>query len=129
MRKDENIIIKGTKTTPEVRYDDNIGNNTIRISGESNPENALSFYSGVISFIEKHIEENQKLNLKIKLIYFNTSSAKMLVRLFDLLDSVYQTGKADIGIVWEYDKEDDDMEEAGDELLNGYFFQYEMVGV
>jgi hypothetical protein len=129
MRKDENIIIKGTKTTPEVRYDDNIGNNTIRIDGESNPENALSFYSGVISLIEKHIEENQKLNLKIKLIYFNTSSAKMLVRLFDLLDSVYQTGKADIGIVWEYDKEDDDMEEAGDELLNGYFFQYEMVGV
>jgi len=106
----ENIEINRNVSTPyfpSVHFDASSG--LCEISGESYMEEAYKFYLPLINWIKQYTEEQKgKLDLQIKLIYFNTSTSKCLLDIFELLKK-YQKQGGQIEITWFYDEDDPDM--------------------
>ncbi|MCP4345442.1 MAG: DUF1987 domain-containing protein [Desulfobacterales bacterium] len=115
----DNLIIEATKDSPDIRFDQK--NNLLEIKGESFPENAADFYSPVFLWLEKYIEQltDQDVTVNIELIYFNSSSSKILLDFFDMLDEAADTGKK-ITINWIYDEDDDESLEFGEEFQEDF---------
>lgn len=112
----ENIQIEATDRSPAIDFD--FQSNRFVIRGESYPEDVASFYGPVIDQLERHLASlggDGGLQFDFELIYFNSSSAKVLMGLFDALDSAAATG-ANVTINWFFDEDDDTMEELGQEF-------------
>lgn len=111
----ENIKIEATTRSPEIDFD--FGANKFLIKGESYPEDVATFYGLVIDQLEEHLSslDTAEVSFDIELIYFNSSSAKVLMGLFDTLDEVAKAGNR-VTITWTYDEDDDNMQEMGEEF-------------
>ena len=126
----EKLFIERTECSPEVLLDSD--NNVFQIIGESRPENVRKFYEPVFSWFqlfydtEYVLNNNKEIKLKISLEYFNSTSAKVLFDLFNYFKQQQLSYPIVISIVWEYDKEDVDMLEAGKEMeeLSQIKFEY-----
>ena len=106
------LNIQATKYTPAVQYD--AIKKQLNLIGESYPENAAEFYDPVFAWLDKFLKapENNQLNVTIELSYFNSSSSKILLDLFDMLEASAEIGK-DIIVNWIYDEDDMDTLEFG----------------
>ena len=111
----ENLQIEATKSSPEINF--NSETHVLAITGESYPENTTQFYQQVFEWLEKYMAEvkNEKIIFNIELIYFNSSSSKVLMDLFDMLDELHEDGK-DIEVNWIYDEDNDASLEYGEEF-------------
>ena len=111
----ENIKIEATTRSPEIDFD--FGANEFLIKGESYPEDVATFYGPVIGQLEEHLSslDTAEVSFDIELIYFNSSSAKVLMGLFDALDEVAKAGNR-VTITWTFDEDDDNMQEMGEEF-------------
>ena len=111
----ENVKITATDRSPEIDFDYTANIFTIR--GESYPEDVTSFYGEIISNLDEHLNaiENGNIEFNFELIYFNSSTAKVLMGLFDTLEETAE-GDVDVIVNWYYDEEDDTMEELGEEF-------------
>ncbi len=105
-------VIK-TKSSPEIDF--NPDTHILKIKGESYPENTTEFYIPILDWIVAYLEEsyNRKIILILELIYFNSSSSKIFLDIFDLLD---ETENDKIIVNWIHDAEDEAMEEYGEEF-------------
>ena len=105
-----NIEINRNLSTPyfpSVNFDASTG--VCEISGESYMEEAYKFYLPLINWIKQFTEqEKRKISLKIKLIYFNTSTSKCLLDIFEILKK-YEEDGGSLEVIWYYDKDDPDM--------------------
>jgi hypothetical protein len=110
----DNIKIDATERSPEINFD--FSSNTFAITGESYPENISELYGPIIKALETHLEEQKGANItfNFELIYFNSSSAKVLMGLFDILDSAAEDNQ--VVINWHFEEDDDNMEELGEEF-------------
>ena len=111
----ENLEITASKSTPEIKFD--AGNCTLSIVGESYPENTSQFYEPIYGWIDNCIEAlgDKEMVLSIELIYFNSSSSKVLMDIFDTLEDASDEGK-NIIVNWIYDEENDSALEYGEEF-------------
>jgi len=111
----ENINIEATRFTPRISFDSKC--NVFEIRGESYPENAADFYSPVFFWIENYIGqlEDHPFTIDIELFYFNSSSSKILLDLFDLLEEAAKNGRQII-INWFYEDNDEESLEFGEEF-------------
>lgn len=111
----ENIKIGRTENTPAIDF--NFVDNQFAIRGESYPEDVPSFFGPVLSALEKHLKEmsSGKVEFNFELVYFNSTSAKVVMRLFDLLDRTAGHG-VDVVINWHFQADDDNMQELGEEF-------------
>jgi len=111
----ENIKIEATDRSPEIDF--NFDANVFTIRGESYPEDVTAFYGEIIDNLESHLEglEGGTVEFNFELIYFNSSTAKVLMGLFDTLEETAE-GAVDVVVNWHYDEEDDTMEELGEEF-------------
>ena len=111
----ENLVIQGTKYTPEVVFD--AGRNILKITGYSYPENAAAFYGPVMEWLHAYLEQGgqEPIGVSMELIYFNSSSSKILLDLFDLLDDYAEKGLP-ISVNWIYDAENESAYECGQEF-------------
>ncbi len=107
---------EATKYTPEIYFD--AGTNILRVKGESYPENIAEFASPLFSWLENYLENlsEQTFTVNIELIYFNSSSSKMLLDLFDLLQEEVTDNGKNIIVNWIYDVENDAAQEYGEEF-------------
>jgi len=87
------LHITETLNSPEISFD--CEKHILEIKGKSFPENTAKFYGPVFSWIEEYLEfiQNQKVIINIELIYFNSSSSKVLMDLFDMMDAAADKGK------------------------------------
>jgi hypothetical protein len=111
-----NLVIKETKTTPEINFD--ISKHQLNISGRSYPENISEFYGPIFLWIEEYLEkvnDDQPVSVNIDLSYFNSTSSKVLMDMFDLFDESVDDGKT-ITLNWIYDSDDPDSLEFGEEF-------------
>jgi len=93
---------------PSVIFDAETG--VCNITGESYMEEAYKFYLPLIEWLKNYIrEKKQKIELNIKLIYFNTSTTKCLLDIFEILRKYKDEEDGQIHIIWYYDKDDPDM--------------------
>lgn len=96
---------KATARTPEILLDADAG--TLVLSGESYPEDVTAFYSTLQSAITTFFDSSERaFDVSIKLTYFNSSSARSLMELLDLLDNAAGQGRQ-VSVQWYCDAEDD----------------------
>lgn len=58
------------------------------------------------------------MHFPFELIYFNSSTAKVLMGLFEILDEAAGNGNEAL-ITWSHEEDDDNMEEMGEEFGEG----------
>ena len=111
----ENLQIEAKKSSPEINF--NAQKNVLSITGESYPENTTQFYQSVFVWLNEYIDslEEQETIVNIELIYFNSSSSKVLMDLFDILEEASEDGKK-IVVNWIYDEDNEASLEYGEEF-------------
>ncbi len=111
----DNLLIEATKYTPIISF--NCETNILEIKGETYPENTAEFYSPVFEWLEEYLNQlqDQEVTVNLEIIYFNSSSSKVLMDLFDRFEESVIEGKK-ITINWIYDKEDESALEYGEEF-------------
>lgn len=111
----DSVKIEATDRSPEIDFD--FAGDKYRISGESYPEDVTAFYGDLLGRLEGHLEEKSSgsVEFHFELIYFNSSTAKVLMSLFETLDECAENG-VDVLISWAYEEGDDNMQELGEEF-------------
>jgi hypothetical protein len=111
------FFIAATSRTPEVSFDLNA--KSAIIEGECYPEDADKFFTALNKVLEDYFSAgSNELELKINLIYFNSSSARALMELMDSLESLAST--KNIHVNWLYEEGDDITEEFIEDVTSGY---------
>jgi deoxyribodipyrimidine photolyase len=112
----KNLEIPKSKTTPEILF--NLSTNELSIKGESFPENTSEFYAPVFEWLEQYLNTltDQVVIVNIELVYFNSSSSKVLMDLFDMLEDAVQDGK-EITVNWRYDEDNEMAAEYGEDFM------------
>lgn len=116
----QTLSIAKTESTPKVLFD--INTHTHYIEGESYPENTNIFYQPIFDWLCEYLKNTpneQKISFNIDLVYFNSSSSKVLMDMFDLLEDFGENGKC-IEINWLYNEEDESSQEYGEEFAEDY---------
>jgi hypothetical protein len=91
--------------------------NHLTIKGESYPEDVTEFYGPVFTALDAYLGQLGRGHCRFdfELIYLNSSSAKAIMMLMDKLEAAAKNG-ASVEVYWYYDKEDDTMQELGEEF-------------
>lgn len=127
----DKLDIQATTRTPAVSFD--FMQNHLKITGESYPEDVTEFYGPVFTALDSYLSKlgSGTCRFDFELIYLNSSSAKAIMMLMDKLDAAAKKGAA-VDVYWYYDKEDDTMQELGEEfgedLENAKFHLEKMPG-
>ncbi|MDM8566767.1 DUF1987 domain-containing protein [Candidatus Halobeggiatoa sp. HSG11] len=110
----ENLIIEATKYTPKVSFDADV----LEFQGKSYPESITSFTQSIFTWLDEYLEqlEEQTFTVNIELSYFNSSSSKMLMDLFDRLELEVENNGKNIIVNWIYEADDYGIEEYGEEF-------------
>jgi hypothetical protein len=102
-------------------------NNRIDLSGRSTIEYAYNHYMGIIEKVKEYIKEKpEKVDIHVKLDYFNTTSSKCILDLFKTFREISML-KHNITIYWYYEEDDEDIKEAGmdySEILTYIKFEF-----
>lgn len=125
----EPLHIEATKSTPAIFFREDT--HAIEIAGESYPENAAAFFGPVFSWFTRFWEEDSSryLVVDIALMYFNSSSSKILMNLFDMFEDQVADGWR-ICVNWHYHEDNDTVLECGEELLEDYDgFEFNLVRI
>lgn len=111
----QNLIIEKTYSTPLIKFESDTGK--LMISGESFPENASRFYTPVLQWIRDYVKElsSQKAEVTFEISYFNSSTSKVFMNIFGILDEAAEDGK-DIVVNWLCSKDNESALECGEEF-------------
>jgi hypothetical protein len=105
------LNIRGSLKTPDIRYSPK--NNKLQIAGKSIPENHNAFFEPVIQWLQEFkATPPEETIIDVQLEYFNTSSSKVLLKLFKTLEKIRSRNK-NIEVNWYYEEDDLDMKECG----------------
>jgi len=109
----KDLIIEGKPLgkTPSIEFK---ASGELTISGRSTPEDSRTFYEPVFKWLDS-FKANlpSKIEMKVTLEYFNTSSSILLLNLFNSLVQLHHDKKTSVNIIWYYQEDDDEMQEAG----------------
>jgi hypothetical protein len=122
----EDIYVKESPTTPEVRF--SVASGNLEIKGVSIPEDTEEFYRPLTDWIEEFIKTQQpdQVVMAFKLIYVNTSTSAVLGKIIKLLEP--PAGKElSIKIEWYYEAEDEDMKDLGEDFHSFTKLPFELV--
>lgn len=111
----DNLVIAATERSPEVDFDFAAGR--LVLKGESYPEDASSVFGPIFAALETFLgqAEGREIRFDFSLIYFNSSSAKALMNMFQLLDRAAARGVR-IVVNWFYAADDETMQEFGEDF-------------
>jgi hypothetical protein len=115
----QDVYLPRTAITPEVSFLFSQGRLALR--GESYPENATAFYDPLIKITRHFFTEGkpEDVEVEVELNYFNSSSTKLLMSWFDVLNQHASSGNQ-VVVKWHYDEDDDTILEFGQELNDDY---------
>jgi hypothetical protein len=123
----KSLYIQATSSTPRVQFHSQTG--SLSIIGESYPENAFEFYSKLSEWLYDYlVKTSNPITLNLRLVYLNTSSAKCLMDLFDMLERAYKKGR-DIAIYWRYDNENDWSTDTAEEFKEEMSLPFHIVPI
>lgn len=122
----DNLVLNGTLTTPNINF--NFSTGELFISGESYPENASEFFEKVISWIKNYIAFSNPITLNFQFNYFNTSTSKAIMDIFEILDE-YHRNNGKVMVNWYYESDDEDIYESGMEFIDNLSLPYKMIEI
>jgi hypothetical protein len=121
------LYYKGKELLPEILLDKEAG--LFRISGVSCPMDPHEFFEPIFDwFIEYFEHPLEKTVLDLNMTYFNTASAKFLLKIMTNLNKLSEQGH-DIKIRWFYSEEDFDMMEEGEEFKSILSVDFELIPI
>jgi hypothetical protein len=120
------LDISATDTTPRVSYD--AAKTTLRIEGESYPENVSQFYEPVFAWLREFLANKPAFKVELAFSYLNTSSTKALLDLLLQLDEFHRAGGR-VEVEWHYRPALEVMQEAGEEFGEDLALPYRLVAV
>ncbi len=111
----DKIELKAGQDTPGVLFD--VEENEFLLTGRSFPADADAFYQQLIKWLDdyKKAGPEKPIVFEVKMEYFNTASAKLLLDIFFKLEDINEEGYP-VTIKWYALEEDEDMQEAGEEF-------------
>ena len=115
----ENLSIPPSDGTPAIEL--NFDTQTLKFSGESYPENAARFFDPVNAWIEEFIDagNDRSIVADFELTMFNSSTAKFLMDIFDMLDDAAASEQS-ITLNWRYHESNDIIQEFMEDLQEDY---------
>lgn len=125
----DNIVIPPSERTPEINFD--FANGRLRIKGESYPGNASTFFGPLLAALHDYLQKRpgNPVVMDIEMEYFNSSSAKALMNIFQVMEEAAKTGVNAV-VRWHYNKDDETMCEFGEDFSEDLIFlNFEMVKV
>jgi len=108
-------------TTPRPNHSDNLGilfnteENLLQLSKRSVSSDPLLLFNPLFEILNAYFDSNDTLICKIKLEYFNSSSARVLLKLLQLLADRHARGFK-ISVLWYYEEDDEDSREFAEDL-------------
>ena len=114
-----NLRIPATDRTPEVDFD--FDNRHLKLKGESYPEDAARFFGPLLQAMQDFVKTRPAIPLlfDLELVYFNSSTAKALMNLFQLLETAAKDGR-DIRVNWHFAPDDETMQEFGEDFAQDF---------
>lgn len=107
----DDLVIESTIQTPAVHLSGTTGLMTIK--GRSIPDDAIEFWSNVISWFEQYMEDPVALTeFHIELEYLNIASSKRILMLLGKLNTLKEKGFGS-KVCWYYNESDEDMLHVG----------------
>lgn len=130
-------ILESSELIPGVIFD--ADNNNFEMSGSSRPEAVRDLFYPMIEWLKAFGEEiaqgkytryskKKPLIFKVKMEYFNSSSAKFMYDIFEELNIIHKSGFP-LEIHWCFDEDDDDMREAGEEMQDLVEMDFQFIQV
>jgi hypothetical protein len=116
----KDLFIQGTGSLPTVSLK---LNGELKIVGRALPEDAVSFFSPLLSWINGYSAD--EVNIEINLDYFNTSVSKQLLDFFRIIEN--KNTIKNVKLKWMYEDGDEEMLESGEiykELLPKFNFTF-----
>ena len=97
----ENLYIKGDESnfyTPTVDFNYETGICTI--SGKSYLEDTTIFYLRLLEWLDQYFDEIDKpIEFNVRLSYYNTSSSRSILDIFDIL-KIYEDNGGEVTVNW-----------------------------
>lgn len=111
----DNLKIAATERSPAVDFDFAAGR--LSLKGESYPEDASAVFGPIFSALEAFLGAARECEVAFDfdLTYFNSSSAKALMNMFQMLDRAAESG-CRLTVNWFYASDDDTMKEFGEDF-------------
>jgi hypothetical protein len=111
----DNLKIAATERSPAVDFDFAAGH--LSLKGESYPEDASAVFGPIFAALEVFLAgaEGRDVAFDFDLAYFNSSSAKALMNMFQMLDRAAGNG-CRLTINWYFAHDDDTMKEFGEDF-------------
>ncbi len=123
----EVLRIEGSKQTPEIIFDPNMGK--LEINGRSIPENTFEFFNPVLLWLDEYATQAQEnTEIHVNLEYFNTSSSKYILEVFKRLKKIQSDGKS-VLVKWYYEEDDEEMMETGEDYEDVSGLDFEIIEV
>jgi hypothetical protein len=109
------LRMEKTQSTPYINFSQ--VTNRLTIKGESFPENAAKFYAPVLEWLKAYLTDldAQQVTMEFEIVYFNSSTSKIFMTIFDLLEEAVHNRKK-ISVNWKCDKENETAIEFGEEF-------------
>ncbi len=122
----ENFTIKGSTYIPTVNFDAATG--ILEMSGESYHEYTIEFFQPILEWLRKYLEEpNRNITFNFKMTYFNTSSSRRFLEIFDMLEDYKKHKNGTVLVRWHYKEGDVDMLESGEEYAEDVDIPFEFI--
>jgi len=111
----ENTFIPAMERSPEVDF--RFRDNRLSLKGEAYPEDAAAFFGPLLQLLAAYCEtiKGQELQVEFRLDYFNTSSAKALMNMIQILENAVRAGTT-VNLTWYFQKDDEVMREFGEDF-------------
>ncbi len=112
------LYLAPERDKPEVDF--KFSRHHLSLKGETYPENAAQFYGPILAALRVYLNDTRGAHITVDmdLIYFNSSSTKILLSLFEMLDQAAQDNQVQLN--WHYDPEDETVQEFGADLAEDY---------
>ena len=108
------LHLEATSRTPAIALDTTAGK--LMMTGESYPEDVTGFFATLTGALSSFFEGGgDSLKTEIRLTYFNSSSARALMELLELLDDAASKGVR-VSVDWYCDPDDDITREFAEDI-------------
>jgi hypothetical protein len=102
-------------------------NKIFLFEGRSLPENTVKFFEPVVQWLDSYKQSPaDETIVNMNFVYFNTSSAKLLLNVLRQFDDLHKAGNQ-VKINWHYMVEDTDILEAGEEYSTMVGIPFEFI--
>lgn len=118
----DNLNIAGTQSTPSIVADRSTG--IVEMRGDSYPENSFELFAPLLAWIESYLRDGDAaLTLDLHLLYLNTSSVKVMMDIFDMLEEAHQEGR-EVAVNWYFDAQNERVGELAEEFKEDCSFPF-----